>query len=151
MAIEARNINKRFGDYLALDDVSVSVPDGSLTALLGPSGSGKSTLLRVIAGLERPDSGNVLIGREDVTSKPARSRGVGFVFQHYAAFKHMTVSDNVAFGLTVRKKPKAEKQARPPKPPKPEKQPKAQKKQKDEKGDKEKCKDEKERAKLKDK
>ncbi|HEY6693955.1 MAG TPA: TOBE-like domain-containing protein [Solirubrobacteraceae bacterium] len=112
MAIEARNINKRFGDYLALDDVSVSVPDGSLTALLGPSGSGKSTLLRVIAGLERPDSGNVLIGREDVTSKPARSRGVGFVFQHYAAFKHMTVSDNVAFGLTVRKKPKAEKQAK---------------------------------------
>jgi sulfate transport system ATP-binding protein len=112
MAIEARNINKRFGDYLALDDVSVSVPDGSLTALLGPSGSGKSTLLRVIAGLERPDSGNVLIGREDVTSKPARSRGVGFVFQHYAAFKHMTVSDNVALGLTVRKKPKAEKQAK---------------------------------------
>jgi sulfate transport system ATP-binding protein len=112
MAIEARNINKRFGDYLALDDVSVSVPDGSLTALLGPSGSGKSTLLRVIAGLERPDSGSVLIGREDVSSKPARSRGVGFVFQHYAAFKHMTVSDNVAFGLTVRKKPKAEKQAK---------------------------------------
>jgi sulfate/thiosulfate transport system ATP-binding protein len=112
MAIEARNITKRFGDYLALDDVDVSVPDGSLTALLGPSGSGKSTLLRVIAGLETPDSGTVLIGREDVTSTPARKRGVGFVFQHYAAFKHMTVSDNVAFGLTVRKRPKDEKKAK---------------------------------------
>jgi sulfate/thiosulfate transport system ATP-binding protein len=112
MAIEARNITKRFGDYLALDDVNVSVPDGSLTALLGPSGSGKSTLLRVIAGLEQPDSGTVLIGREEVTDKPARSRGVGFVFQHYAAFKHMTVSDNVAFGLTVRKRPKDEKKAK---------------------------------------
>jgi sulfate transport system ATP-binding protein len=112
MAIEARNITKRFGDYVALDDVSVSVPDGSLTALLGPSGSGKSTLLRVIAGLEEPDSGSVLIGREEVTHTPARKRGVGFVFQHYAAFKHMTVSDNVAFGLTVRKKPKAERKAK---------------------------------------
>jgi sulfate transport system ATP-binding protein len=109
MAIEARNITKRFGDYVALDDVSVSVPDGSLTALLGPSGSGKSTLLRVIAGLETPDAGNVRIGREDVTATPARSRGVGFVFQHYAAFKHMTVADNVAFGLAVRKRPKAER------------------------------------------
>jgi sulfate transport system ATP-binding protein len=112
MAIEARNINKRFGDYVALDDVSISVPDGSLTALLGPSGSGKSTLLRVIAGLETPDSGSVLIGREEVTNAPARKRGVGFVFQHYAAFKHMTVSDNVAFGLTVRKRPKDEKKAK---------------------------------------
>src|ERR1044072_5651843 len=112
MAIEARNITKRFGDYVALDDVSVSVPDGSLTALLGPSGSGKSTLLRVIAGLEVPDSGAVLIGREDVTSTPARKRGVGFVFQHYAAFKHMTVADNVAFGLTVRKRPKDERKAK---------------------------------------
>jgi sulfate transport system ATP-binding protein len=112
MAIEARNITKRFGDYVALDDVSVSVPDGSLTALLGPSGSGKSTLLRVIAGLEEPDGGSVLIGREEVTHTPARKRGVGFVFQHYAAFKHMTVSDNVAFGLTVRKKPKAERKAK---------------------------------------
>jgi sulfate transport system ATP-binding protein len=112
MAIEARNITKRFGDYLALDDVSVAVPDGSLTALLGPSGSGKSTLLRVIAGLETPDSGSVLIGREEVTNTPARKRGVGFVFQHYAAFKHMTVSDNVAFGLTVRKRPKDEKRAK---------------------------------------
>jgi sulfate transport system ATP-binding protein len=112
MAIEARNITKRFGDYLALDDVSASVPDGSLTALLGPSGSGKSTLLRVIAGLEAPDAGSVLIAREDVTVKPARSRGVGFVFQHYAAFKHMTVADNVAFGLAVRKRPKAERRAK---------------------------------------
>jgi sulfate transport system ATP-binding protein len=112
MAIEARHITKRFGDYVALDDVSVAVPDGSLTALLGPSGSGKSTLLRVIAGLERPDSGSVLINREEVTAKPARSRGVGFVFQHYAAFKHMTVADNVAFGLTVRKRPKPERRAK---------------------------------------
>ena len=106
MAIEARNISKRFGDYQALDDVSVLVPEGSLTALLGPSGSGKSTLLRVIAGLEVPDSGTVLIEGTDVTTRPARTREVGFVFQHYAAFKHMTVADNVAFGMTVRKRPK---------------------------------------------
>ena len=106
MAIEARNISKRFGDYQALDDVSVLVPEGSLTALLGPSGSGKSTLLRVIAGLEAPDSGTVLIEGTDVTTRPARTREVGFVFQHYAAFKHMTVADNVAFGMTVRKRPK---------------------------------------------
>src|SRR5919109_2009484 len=112
MAIEARNITKRFGDYVALDDVSVSVPDGSLTALLGPSGSGKSTLLRVIAGLEVPDSGTVLIGGDDVTHRPARTREVGFVFQHYAAFKHMTVAKNVAFGMDVRKRPKAETRAR---------------------------------------
>jgi sulfate/thiosulfate transport system ATP-binding protein len=112
MAIEAHGITKRFGDYVALDDVSISVPDGSLTALLGPSGSGKSTLLRVIAGLEVPDSGRVLIEGEDVTSRPARQREVGFVFQHYAAFKHMTVADNVAFGLKVRKRPKAEMRAR---------------------------------------
>jgi sulfate/thiosulfate transport system ATP-binding protein len=112
VAIEARDITKRFGDYTALDDVTVSVPDGSLTALLGPSGSGKSTLLRVIAGLEVPDSGTVLIGGDDVTNRPARTREVGFVFQHYAAFKHMTVADNVAFGLKVRKRPKAETRAR---------------------------------------
>jgi sulfate transport system ATP-binding protein len=112
MAIEARNITKRFGDYVALDDVSVSVPDGSLTALLGPSGSGKSTLLRVIAGLEDPDAGTVLIEGDDVTHRPARTRGVGFVFQHYAAFKHMTVASNVAFGLAVRKRPKAEIKAK---------------------------------------
>jgi sulfate transport system ATP-binding protein len=108
MAIEALNVNKRFGDFVALDDVCIRVDDGSLTALLGPSGSGKSTLLRIIAGLETPDSGSVVIDEQEVTSTPARSRGVGFVFQHYAPFKHMTVHDNVAFGLTVRKRPKSE-------------------------------------------
>jgi sulfate/thiosulfate transport system ATP-binding protein len=108
MAIEALNVNKRFGDFVALDDVCIRVDDGSLTALLGPSGSGKSTLLRIIAGLEIPDSGSVVIDEQEVTSTPARSRGVGFVFQHYAPFKHMTVHDNVAFGLTVRKRPKSE-------------------------------------------
>jgi sulfate transport system ATP-binding protein len=108
MAIEALNVNKRFGDFTALDDVCIRVDDGSLTALLGPSGSGKSTLLRVIAGLEVPDSGRVVIDEREVTNTPARERGVGFVFQHYAPFKHMTVHDNVAFGLTVRKRPKAE-------------------------------------------
>jgi sulfate/thiosulfate transport system ATP-binding protein len=112
VAIEARNITKRFGDYVALDDVTVTVPNGSLTALLGPSGSGKSTLLRVIAGLEAPDAGTVLIEGEEVTNRPARTRGVGFVFQHYAAFKHMTVAGNVAFGLTVRKRPKPEVNAK---------------------------------------
>jgi sulfate transport system ATP-binding protein len=112
MAIEATNVTKRFGDFLALDDVSVRVDDGALTALLGPSGSGKSTLLRIIAGLESPDAGNVRIGEEEVTATPARSRGVGFVFQHYAPFKHMTVHDNVAFGLTVRRRPKDEVRAR---------------------------------------
>jgi sulfate transport system ATP-binding protein len=108
MAIEVRNVGKRFGDFVALEDVSMTVGDGALTALLGPSGSGKSTLLRIIAGLETPDTGEVVIGGEDVTDSPARTRGVGFVFQHYAPFKHMTVHDNVAFGLSVRKRPKAE-------------------------------------------
>jgi sulfate transport system ATP-binding protein len=108
MAIEVRNVSKRFGDFTALDDVSVTVRDGSLTALLGPSGGGKSTLLRVIAGLEAPDAGDVLIGGAQVTDVPPQRRGVGLVFQHYAAFKHMTVRDNVAFGLKIRKRPKAE-------------------------------------------
>jgi sulfate transport system ATP-binding protein len=108
MAIEVRNIHKTFGDFVALDDVSLLVPDGSLTALLGPSGGGKSTLLRVIAGLETADAGQVLIGGEDITAQAAQHRGVGFVFQHYAAFKHMNVRDNVAFGLSIRKRPKAE-------------------------------------------
>jgi sulfate/thiosulfate transport system ATP-binding protein len=101
-------VSKRFNGFTALSDVSVAIPEGSLTALLGPSGSGKSTLLRVIAGLEQPEAGRVLLGGEDVTSKPARVRGVGMVFQHYAAFKHMNVWENVAFGLTVRKRPRAE-------------------------------------------
>ena len=108
MAIEVHDVSKRFGEFQALQDVSIRVGDGSLTALLGPSGSGKSTLLRIIAGLETPDVGTVLIGGQDVTNTPARDRGVGFVFQHYAPFKHMTVYDNVAFGLTVRKRPKAQ-------------------------------------------
>jgi sulfate transport system ATP-binding protein len=106
--IEARGIVKRFGAFTALDGVSVDVPTGSLTALLGPSGSGKSTLLRVIAGLEQPDAGEVSFDGEDVTRLPPQSRGVGFVFQHYAAFKHMTVWDNVAFGLTIRRRPRSE-------------------------------------------
>jgi sulfate transport system ATP-binding protein len=112
MGITAIEVTKKFGDFVALDNVSVAIPEGSLTALLGPSGSGKSTLLRVIAGLEEPDSGQVLLGDEDVTHQPARARGVGMVFQHYAAFKHMTVWDNVAFGLTVRKRPKSEVRTR---------------------------------------
>jgi sulfate transport system ATP-binding protein len=106
--IEARGIVKRFGDFTALDGVSVDVPSGSLTALLGPSGSGKSTLLRVIAGLETPDEGKVVLEGEDVTRVAPQERGVGFVFQHYAAFKHMTVWDNVAFGLTIRRRPRSE-------------------------------------------
>jgi sulfate/thiosulfate transport system ATP-binding protein len=112
MAIEVRGVGKRFGDFIALQDVSMTVNDGALTALLGPSGSGKSTLLRIIAGLESPDSGEVVIDEHDVTLSPARNRGVGFVFQHYAPFKHMTVQDNVAFGLSVRKRPKEEIRAR---------------------------------------
>ncbi len=112
MAIEVEAVSKRFGDFAALEDVSVTVGDGALTALLGPSGSGKSTLLRIIAGLETPDAGSVRIGGESVTEVPARARGVGFVFQHYAPFKHMTVHDNVAFGLAVRKRPKPEIKAR---------------------------------------
>jgi sulfate transport system ATP-binding protein len=112
MAIELRNVTKRFGTFTALDDICVRVGDGTLTALLGPSGSGKSTLLRIVAGLEMPDAGNVVIGVHDVTRTPARSRGVGFVFQNYAPFKHMTVQDNVAFGLAVRKRPKAERRTR---------------------------------------
>jgi sulfate transport system ATP-binding protein len=110
--ISVTGVTKRFGDYTALDDVSIEVPDGSLTALLGPSGSGKSTLLRIIGGLEAPDAGRVEIHGEDATAVAPQRRGIGFVFQHYAAFKHMTVRDNVAFGLTVRKRPKAEIAAR---------------------------------------
>jgi sulfate transport system ATP-binding protein len=110
--IEVNGVSKSYGDTAALTDVSVSVPDGSLTALLGPSGGGKTTLLRVIAGLETPDTGSVVMDDQDVTTVPVRRRGIGFVFQHYAAFKHMSVADNVAFGLTVRKRPKADVRAK---------------------------------------
>jgi sulfate/thiosulfate transport system ATP-binding protein len=112
MSILVHNATRRFGDFTALDDVSVEIPSGSLTALLGPSGSGKSTLLRVIAGLERPDAGTVEIDGRDATALPPQRRGVGFVFQHYAAFKHMTVRENVAFGLKVARRPRAEIRAR---------------------------------------
>jgi len=108
MGISVRNVTKRFGSFVALDDVSVDIPSGALTALLGPSGGGKTTLLRVIAGLETPDAGVVDIEGTDSTGLPPQKRNVGFVFQHYAAFKHMTVFKNVAFGLAIRKRPKDE-------------------------------------------
>jgi sulfate transport system ATP-binding protein len=110
--ITVGDVDKHYGDFQALHGVSLEIPSGSLTALLGPSGSGKSTLLRVIAGLERPDRGTVVLDGKDVTQVAPQQRGVGFVFQHYAAFKHLTVRDNVAFGLTIRKRPKAEITAR---------------------------------------
>ena len=110
--IEARGVTKRFGDFVALEDVSVAVESGSLTAILGPSGSGKSTLLRVIAGLERPDAGAVFISGKEATALAPQKRGGGFVFQHYAPFKHMTVRENVAFGLQIRRRPRREIRAR---------------------------------------
>jgi sulfate transport system ATP-binding protein len=110
--IDVKDISKRYKDFTALQDVSLHIPEGSLTALLGPSGSGKSTLLRVIAGLEAPDAGQIVIDGNDATGLPARSRGVGFVFQHYAAFKHMTVRSNIGFGLKVRKRSKQEIRAK---------------------------------------
>jgi sulfate transport system ATP-binding protein len=110
--ITVHGLYKRYGEFAALEDVSLEIPDGSLTALLGPSGSGKSTLLRVIAGLETPDGGRVEIGGQDATRVPPQRREIGFVFQHYAVFKHMTVGDNVAFGLRIRKRPKAQIEAR---------------------------------------
>ena len=112
MRIDAEGISKRFSDFVALENVSLEVPDGALTALLGPSGSGKSTLLRIVAGLETPDEGVVRIGGQDVTWARPQDRGIGFVFQHYAAFAHMTVWGNVAFGLKIRKRKPAEVRAR---------------------------------------
>ena len=105
MSIVATQINKSFGSYSALANVSLTVPSGKLVALLGPSGSGKTTLLRIIAGLEHadPGSGRILFHGEDVTDRPAGKRRVGFVFQHYALFRHMTVFENIAFGLKVRR------------------------------------------------
>jgi sulfate transport system ATP-binding protein len=108
MRIEVNNVSKEFGEFSALRNVTLEVPEGSLTALLGPSGSGKSTLLRIIAGLETPDHGAVLIDGTDVTAARPQERGIGFVFQHYAAFTHMSVRENVAFGLRIRKRPKPE-------------------------------------------
>ncbi|HEU4802435.1 MAG TPA: sulfate ABC transporter ATP-binding protein [Solirubrobacterales bacterium] len=106
IGIKVEGVSKRFEDFLALDDVTLDVPEGSLTALLGPSGSGKSTMLRLIAGLEQADTGRVFLEGRDVTGIPVQERGIGFVFQHYAAFKHMTVRDNIAFGLKIRKTPR---------------------------------------------
>jgi sulfate transport system ATP-binding protein len=110
MSIEVRSISKKFGSFAALENVSVQFPTGQLTALLGPSGSGKTTLLRVIAGLEKADEGAILFNGEDATRRSARDRRVGFVFQHYALFRHMTVFDNVAFGPRV--KPRAVRPSR---------------------------------------
>ena len=112
MSISVRHVSKSFGTFVALNDVSVDIPSGTLTALLGPSGGGKSTLLRIIAGLETPDSGTVEISGTDSTTLPPQRRNVGFVFQHYAAFRHMTVAKNVAFGLEVRRRPRAETRRR---------------------------------------
>ena len=106
MSILIKNISKSFGSFTALDNVSLHVPDGTLLALLGPSGSGKTTLLRVIAGLEMPESGTVYNNDQDITQQSARERKVGFVFQHYALFRHMTVAENIGYGLRVRNVPK---------------------------------------------
>src|ERR687898_2540933 len=102
MSIQVRNLRKTFGGFVALDDVSLDVPGGELVSLLGPSGSGKTTLLRIIAGLEPADTGTIHFHGEDTTERPVRERQVGFVFQHYALFRHMSVFENVAFGLRVR-------------------------------------------------
>src|SRR3546814_6943521 len=104
MAVTVSNVVKSFGRYPALNDVSIEARDGEFLALLGPSGSGKTTLLRLIAGLDFPDSGQILFDGEDVSNRPARDRQVGFVFQHYALFRHMTIAENIAFGLTVKRR-----------------------------------------------
>lgn len=109
MSISVKNVSKRFGNFVALENVSIEVPSGSLLALLGPSGSGKTTLLRIIAGLEVADRGTIVHHEEDITAYSARERKVGFVFQHYALFRHMTIEDNIGYGLRVRKVPKAER------------------------------------------
>jgi len=108
MSIKISGVGKRFGDFVALSDIDLDIPSGQLTALLGPSGGGKSTLLRIIAGLELSDAGTVEIEGTDATDLPAQKRNVGFVFQHYAAFRHMSVAANVGFGLKIRKRPKKE-------------------------------------------
>lgn len=112
MSVSVRHVTKQFGEFTALNDVSLEVPNGCLLALLGPSGSGKTTLLRIIAGLEHADRGAILVQDEDVTQQAARERGVGFVFQHYALFRHMTVFENIAFGMRVRNRPQSEVKAR---------------------------------------
>lgn len=112
MDIRVEHVIKAFGEYPALADVSVTIPGGQLVALLGPSGSGKTTLLRIIAGIDTPDHGSIRFGDADVTETTIQARRVGFVFQDYALFDHMTVADNIAFGLSVRKKPKADIEAR---------------------------------------
>ena len=112
MSIEIHGVSKRYGDFVALDNVSVSLPTGQLTALLGPSGGGKSTLLRIVAGLETADAGTVAIEGVEATHLPPQRRNVGFVFQHYAVFKHMSVAKNVAFGLEIRRRPRDEVAAR---------------------------------------
>ena len=111
MSIEIQNINKRFGDFTALDNINISVPTGKLTTLLGPSGCGKTTLLRIIAGLEFADSGRILFDGTDVTDTPVQKRRIGFMFQHYALFRHKNIADNVAFGLTLL--PKNERPSKP--------------------------------------
>jgi sulfate transport system ATP-binding protein len=112
MSIRIQDVSKRFGNFAALDRVNLDVPDGTLLALLGPSGSGKTTLLRIIAGLEVADSGTVMREGEDITNQSARERKIGFVFQHYALFRHMTVAENIGYGLRVRKRPKDKIKAR---------------------------------------
>jgi sulfate transport system ATP-binding protein len=107
MRIDVHAVSKQFGEFRAVQDVSLEVPERSLIALLGPSGSGKSTLLRIIAGLEAPDQGAVLLDGRDVAAVRPQERGIGFVFQHYAAFTHLNVRENVAFGLRIRKRPRA--------------------------------------------